>query len=306
MIDLKRIEELRKLSCVELMSAALQTKIAKRGNSFALCSIMNAKSGQCSEDCRFCVQSAHYATAAPVYPLVAVEQVVAAAREAKAAGADHFSIVTSGRGLRGADLEGVIEMVAAVRAEVGIKVCASLGILAEADFGRLKAAGMSRYHHNLETSAEYFDTIVSTHTFAERIATIEAAQAAGLEVCAGGIFGLGESEADRVSLALTLRRCGVDSVPLNFLLPQPGTPLAGQVPLGVGEILRAIALYRLILPEIPIRLAAGRETALPDFLSSCFMAGADGMMIGGYLTTRGRSVARDREFVAAMQALWSA
>lgn len=306
MNEQQQLQEYMRMPTAELMSAALRVKVAQRGDSFALCSIINAKSGQCSEDCRFCVQSAHYVTAAPVYPLLAEERMVQAAREAAAAGAEHFSIVTSGRGLRGSDFDRVVAAVAAVREQVGIKVCASLGILAEADFRRLKAAGMCRYHHNLETSAEFFPRIVTTHTFAERLATIAAAQAAGLEVCAGGIFGLGENEADRVSLALTLRQCGVSSVPLNFLLPQPGTPLAGQTPLRAVEILRAVALYRLILPTIPIRLAAGRETAMPDFLSSCFLAGADGMMIGGYLTTRGRSIVQDRNFVAEMRRLWSA
>ncbi len=305
MADKNEISDYLRLPTVELLAAALRRKLSQRGDSFALCGIVNAKSGQCSEDCRFCVQSAHYATAAPVYGLLAEEELVRAAMEAAAAGAEHFSIVTSGRGLGGADFERVLGMVAAVRARVGIKVCGSLGILGEKEFARLKAAGMSRYHHNLETSAEFFPRIVSTHTFAERVETIAAAQAAGLEVCAGGIFGLGESEADRISLALTLSQCRVDSVPLNFLLPQPGTPLADQSPLRAVEILRAIALFRLILPSVAIRLAAGRETAIPDFLSSCFMAGADGMMIGGYLTTRGRSVARDRQFAAEMQSLWS-
>lgn len=305
MVESDNIQEYLRLPTAELMSAALRVKLERRGNSFALCGIVNAKSGQCSEDCRFCVQSAHYATSAPVYPLLGEEAVVRAAREAAAAGAEHFSLVTSGRGLRGADFLRVLELVAAVRAQVGIKVCASLGILGEAEFRELKEAGVCRYHHNLESSGEFFPRIVSTHTFAERIATIHAAQAAGLEVCAGGIFGLGEGEADRISLALTLRQCGVASVPLNFLLPQAGTPLAGQSPLRPVEILRAIALFRLLLPELPIRLAAGRETAVADFLSSCFMAGADGMMIGGYLTTRGRSVGQDRNFVTEMQALWS-
>ena len=286
------------------MARALAVKLARRGDAFALCSILNAKSGQCSEDCRFCTQSGHYRTDAPVYSLTDLDTMIAAAAEAQRIGAHHFSIVTSGRGLGGRDLERVIAAVAAIRDRVGIKVCASLGILSRSDLERLRAAGLCRYHHNLETSREFFPQVVSTHTFAERLDTIVAAREAGLDVCAGGIFGLGESEADRISMALTLKEYGVDSVPLNILIPLPGTPLAATPPLAVSEILRAIALYRLILPEVPIRLAAGRETALSDFLSSALLAGADGMMIGGYLTQRGRLPEADHRLVAEIQRIW--
>lgn len=294
----------RAMPCLELMALALRTKLANRGRQFSLCSIINAKSGQCSEDCRFCVQSAHFSTDAPVYPLLDKEQVLAAAWAAKNNGAAHFSLVTSGRGLRGRDLERVAMMIDAIRREVGIAVCASLGILSRPDFEMLVEAGMSRYHHNLESSESFFPRIATTHTFAERVETIVAAKEAGLEVCAGGIFGLGESEEDRLSMALTLRGLEVDSVPINILIPLPGTPLAGQPPLSVLDILRSIALYRLLLPAIPIRLAAGRETALQDFLSSAFLAGADGMMIGGYLTAKGRLPEMDLHFVQTIRELW--
>jgi len=305
MTDLAVLSQLRKKSCGELMSLALHAKLAgSRQQKISLCSIINAKSGNCSEDCRFCVQSAHYKTSAPVYSLVDKETVLNAAREAKDIGASHFSMVTSGRGLKSTDLAKVADLVADIIAKVGISVCASLGILSRADFATLKAAGLGRYHHNLETSAEFFPQIVSTHTFEQRIDTIMAAKAEGLEVCAGGIFGLGEKEDDRISMALALRECGVDSVPLNILIPLPGTPLAQQESLPIVDILRSIALYRLILPDVPIRLAAGRETALADFLGSAFMAGADGMMIGGYLTERGRSPESDRAFAAEIQEIW--
>ncbi|MDH5298406.1 MAG: biotin synthase BioB [Desulfobulbaceae bacterium] len=299
-----QLDQMRRLPLPELMAEALRVKLARRGDAFSLCSIINAKSGQCGEDCRFCVQSARYHTDAPVYPLVDADKILTAAREAQRIGARHFSIVTSGRGLTGADLDRVVEMVAMVRDRVGIRVCASLGILARHDFERLRAAGLSRYHHNLETSREFFPRVVTTHSFAHRIETIAAAREAGLEVCAGGIFGLGESEEDRISMALSLRECQVDSVPINVLIPLPGTPLAEARPLAMAEILRSIALYRLIMPEKPIRLAAGRETALGDFLSSALMAGADGMMIGGYLTQRGRSPEADQRLVAEMQGIW--
>lgn len=302
---LGNLAEWRQLTLPELMGLALAQKLASRGKQVSLCSIINAKSGKCSEDCRFCVQSSYYRTAAPVYPLKGIDEVVAAAREAKSAGATRFSLVTSGRGPSPKELAGIVELVRAVRSEVTIQVCASLGILDVEGMQTLKASGVSRYHHNLESSREYFPQVATTHTFEERVATIRAAQAAGLEVCAGGIFGLGESEDDRISLALTLKELGVDSVPLNVLLPLPGTPLAGMKPLAVSEIMRALALFRLILPEVPIRLAAGRESALNDFLGMAFMAGADGMMIGGYLTQRGRLPEEDQRFVAEILRIWT-
>ncbi len=294
----------RKLPLAELTALALQRKLAHRGSRVSLCSIINAKSGKCSEDCRFCVQSAHYRTEAPVYPLKEKDEVLAAAREAKRIGASRFSLVTSGRGPNRAELERVAELVRAIRAEVDIQVCVSLGIIDLEGCRLLKEAGVSRYHHNLESSHEYFPQVASTHTFAERVATIRAAQEAGLEVCAGGIFGLGESEDDRISLALTLKELRVASVPLNILIPLPGTPLAANPPLPVAEIIRAMALYRLILPEVPIRLAAGRESALSDFLGLAFLAGIDGMMIGGYLTQRGRLPETDHRFIAAVRQIW--
>lgn len=298
------IESLRALPCRELMARALEIKLVRRGKSLSLCSIINAKSGQCSEDCRFCTQSAHFKTDTPVYPLKTAEEIVAAARQAKKDGATHFSIVTSGRAITGRSLPAVADLIASIRDQVDIRVCASLGMATRQDLQALQQAGLSRYHHNLETSREFFPAIVTTHTFAERVATIQAARQAGLEVCAGGIIGLGESETDRISLALTLAELGVESVPLNILIPLPGTPLAEITPLPIQEILRAIALFRLILPDAALRLAAGRESALHDFLSAAFMAGADGMMIGGYLTQRGRSAEMDRQFVQAIQDLW--
>ena len=299
------ITELQALPLAELMRQALATKLARRGRSFALCSIINAKSGRCGEDCHFCAQSGHYRTEAPVYPLLDKAQILAAAREAQKNGASRFSLVTSGRGLASADLPRVLDIIRAIRKEVGIKICASLGILGEAELCQLKEAGVSRYHHNLESSREFFPRICTSHSFADRVATIKAAQAVGLSVCSGGIFGLGESEADRLSMAMSLVEYGIDSVPLNILIPLAGTPCAGLAPLPIAEILRSIALYRLILPQAAIRLAAGRESALADFLSSAFMAGADGMMIGGYLTQRGRAPEADRQFAEEIKQLWS-
>jgi len=299
------IAELQRLPLAELMQRALATKLSRRGTSFSFCSIINAKSGRCSEDCRFCVQSSHYRTEAPIYPLLDRDTVLSAAQEAQKIGASHFSLVTSGRGLSAKERPQVAELIAAIKKEVDIKVCASLGILREDEFRELKEAGLSRYHHNLETSAEHFPRVCTTHSFADRLHTINAAHAAGLSVCSGGIFGLGESEEDRLSMAASLLECGVDSVPINILVPLAGTPFAHLQPPGAHEILRAIALYRLILPTVTIRLAAGRESALADFLSSAFLAGADGMMIGGYLTQKGRPPEADRAFAREIQEIWS-
>ena len=299
------LSSLHLLPLGELMARALAVKLERRGPSFSFCSILNAKSGRCSEDCRFCAQSSRYQTDAPVYPLRSKEEVVAAAHEAKRNGASRFSLVTSGRGLSMAEVEQVAERIVAIRAEVGIAVCASLGILDEAALRLLVQAGLSRYHHNLEASREYFPQVCTSHSFEERLATIRAAHSAGLSVCSGGILGLGETEEDRISMAVTLAECGVESVPLNILIPLPGTPFADHPPLPVGDILKAIALYRLILPHAAIRLAAGRESALAEFLSSAFLAGADGMMIGGYLTQRGRDPEVDLRFASAMRTLWS-
>lgn len=298
------LEKITQMSSRRLMTEAQAVKLERRRDGFSLCSIMNAKSGRCSEDCRFCTQSAHYRTDAPVYSLRNEDEIIAAARQAKNNGAGHFSIVTSGRGLHGPELDQVVETISALRDKVDIKICASLGILTFAELSRLQEAGLNRFHHNLETSAEFFPHVVTTHTFAERTATLKAAKKAGLETCSGGIIGLGESEEDRISLAQSLKQCRVDSAVINILIPLPGTPMADLPPLKINDILRTISLFRLILPDIPLRLAAGRESALADFLSSAFLAGADGMMIGGYLTERGRSVQQDLKFVNDIKEIW--
>lgn len=304
MLSSTALDELRALPCRELMRRALEVKLAKRGTSFSLCSIINARSGHCSEDCRFCTQSAHFRTETPVYPFKPTDEIVAAASKAKQDGAGRFSIVTSGRAITPELLERVTITIGAIRSRVDIAVCASLGIGTIADFQQLKQAGLSRYHHNLETSREFFPKVVTTHGFEERVETIRAAQLAGLEICAGGIIGLGESEEDRLSMARTLSELQVDSLPLNILIPLPGTPFADLSPLSHLEIVRTIALFRLLLPSIAIRLAAGRESVLADFLAAAFMAGADGMMIGGYLTQRGRKPSQDRLFVESIRRLW--
>jgi biotin synthase len=300
----EEIQKLQSLSLSELMAEALKVKLANRGTKTSLCSIVNAKSGQCSEDCRFCVQSGHYKTDNKSYPLQSKDELIQAARQAKEAGATRFSLVTSGRGPSPAEVSKIAERIKAIRENVDIKICASLGIIDKEQCRILKDAGMSRYHHNLETSENYFSQIVSTHSFAERMTTIGAVQDAGVEVCSGGIIGLGETEEDRISMAISLKKAKIDSVPINILIPIAGTPMAGTTALTIPEILRTIALFRIILEDLPLRLAAGRETALNDFLAMAYMAGADGMMIGGYLTRNGREPDMDLKFISQMISLW--
>ncbi len=304
MISLKEAMELVEAPLARLSASALGIKLRNRSKRFSLCTIMNVKSGGCSEDCAYCAQSARFTTASPSYPLKGEAEVLAEARKAKEAGASRFSLVASGRGIGPRQAEEYARLVAAIAGETGLGVCASLGLASRESLVILKEAGLSRYHHNLETSRGFFPAICTTHDFDERVRTIEAAQEAGLEVCSGGIMGLGEGWEERVSLALELARLRVHSVPINLLVPIKGTPMEARGALAPREVLRIVALFRHILPDIPIRVAGGRESVLGDFQSMVFMSGADAMLIGGYLTVRGRPVETDREMVSAISALW--
>jgi biotin synthase len=304
MYSIDKINDLLKLPLYELMVHARDAKLRERGDSFSLCTIMNVKSGRCTEDCAFCAQSSKYRTGSPVFSLKSTDEILERAAKAKDAGAARFSLVTSGRSLSRPEVDELAVGIEQIRNNVGISVCASLGILDFEALAILKSAGLSRYHHNIETSESFFPKVISTHSFKERISTIHIAKEAGLEVCSGGIIGLGESAEDRVEMALTLADLGVDSVPINILIPVPGTPLASQAPLSVEEILRTIAVFRLIFPKIAIRIAGGREPALVDFQGLAFWAGADAMLIGGYLTVAGRPIEVDLRLVREMKRLW--
>ena len=286
------------------MEEALRLKLRHRGLKMGLCTISNARSGACSEDCAFCAQSNAAGAAAPVYPIKSKDVLVREAESAMKSGASRFSIVTSGRGPSDRQVEEVAERVHEIRRKVGIKVCCSLGIMSESKLKILKDAGLSRYHHNLEASEEFFPSICTTHAFSERVATIRAAGKCGLEVCAGGIIGLGEREHDRVSMARTLAGLQVDSVPVNILVPIRGTRLEDLTAPGITEILRAIAIFRIMLPGSALRIAGGRETALGHVQALAFMAGADAMLIGGYLTTRGRPPEMDLALAEEIGQLW--
>jgi biotin synthase len=268
------------------------------GREIALCSIINAKSGLCQEDCAFCAQSAHHQADPPVYGLKPVDEIVAGAREAEGRGCRCFGIVTSGSRIEpGEEMAGVISAIREIRATTSVRPSASLGLLDRSAADALADAGCVTYHHNLETARSFFPEICTTHDYEQDVETVLLAKAAGMKVCCGGIFGLGESLRQRVELALTLRELEVDSVPLNFLVPVTGTPLGAMRDLTPMDCLRIVALYRYLLPDRHISVCGGRETNLREYQSWIFLAGASGVMVGNYLTRRGRELEDDLRMI---------
>jgi len=300
----KDIQKLIRLPLADLIARANKVRQRYVKGGIELCNILNAKSGACAEDCKFCAQSAKHRTRAAVYPLKTKAEMLAAAKNAKKIGAQRFDIVTSGDKLNTKELLKIADAVSEITRKVKIKMCASLGTLEEKDFRLLKQAGLSRYHHNIETSPRFFSRIVSTHSFQDRVNTIKAAKKVGLEVCSGGIIGMGETMADRTEMARILQKLKVDSVPLNILVPIAGTPLGKRPLLSCEEAVRTIAIFRIILRDKIIKIAAGRESILKDFQALGFLAGANGMLIGGYLTIRGRSVEDDLRLVSEVEKTW--
>jgi biotin synthase len=294
-------EELFRLEGAELwagLAEAGRVRERRCGRQVSFCVIINAKSGMCSEDCAFCSQSARAASQVPHYPLLPKEELLDAALAAAAAGASRFSLVTAGRGLLSPrDRNAVLEAVAAIKAAVPIRICASLGIVDRVFLAELKAAGLYRFHHNLETAESFFPSICTTHSFAERVATIEAAREAGLSVCAGGIFGLGETLAQRWQMAQTLKNLPVDAIPLNFLHPLPGTLLASRPLMVPLEALKIVMAFRLFFPNRALIICGGRQMTLRSLAPLLFAAGADGLMTGDYLTTKGRMPDEDRQML---------
>lgn len=287
-----------------LLASAGRIRQYYKGKKLDLCSIINAKSGNCPEDCIFCSQSVHYQTKIETFPLVSIEKIVEAARQARQTGAHRFGIVISGRGIdNNEEIKQIAEAVRLISAEKKISPCASLGMLDGDEADLLKRAGLQRYHHNLEASEDFFPNICTTHTWQERLETVRLAKQAGFEVCSGGIFGLGETPEHRLKLAFTLRDLDVDSVPLNFLYPVPGTPAVKLPPIKPLDILKIIALFRFILPRKDIKVCGGREKNLRDLQSMIFMAGANGMLIGGYLTTPARPPEEDLQMLRDLELL---
>jgi len=287
------------LDIFKLFYLANLTRVKSRGNKVDLCSIVNAKSGACPEDCSFCAQSVHSRTDVKAYPLITEEKILEAAVSAKKFGAKRFCVVTSGRKVSGKEIENICSFVSNIK-NLGLLPCATLGMLSLSELEMLKEAGLHRYHHNLETSEAFFKEICTTHTFREKIKVIEAAKSLSLSVCSGGIFGIGESWEDRIDMAFALKDLRVNSVPINFITPVYGTPLGDTELLNPMEALKIISIYRLILPESEIRICGGRPNTLRDLNSYIFMAGADGLLIGNYLTTSGRNPEDDLQMIKDM------
>jgi len=280
-----------------LMAYASEVRDYFKGKNISLCSIVNAKSGLCPQNCKFCAQSAHYVTRAEVYPLMTKENILERAKEAKESGVGMFSIVTSGTRIEGEDEWKEIEEAIVGMVALGIKPCASIGMLDSERAKRLKDVGLFRYHHNLETARSNFDNICSTHDYDDDIETVKNAKNAGLSVCSGGIIGLGETMEQRIEMAFTLKELDVDSVPINILNPIDGTPMSSAEPLSPLEILITIALYRFILPDKDIKLCGGKEKNLRQLLPFAIEAGCNSLMTGNYLTTLGRDAAKDIEMI---------
>lgn len=289
--------ELMDVPLEELSQAADQLREHFCGDRFDLCTIVNGKCGKCSEDCKYCAQSAHYHTSLEEsYPLLSTEELVKGAAENKRQGVLRYSIVTSGRKLSDQEVDQVCESIRAIREQVGIEVCVSFGLLGEEAFRKLKEAGVSRVHCNLESSRRYFRQVCTTHTYDEKIETMKAARRAGLSVCSGGIIGLGETVEDRIDMVLTARELGVKSVPVNLLNPIPGTPYEHNPVLTEDELRRVVAIFRFLIPDGNIRLAGGRGL-LEDKGARCFCSGANAAISGDMLTTAGITVERDLEML---------
>ncbi|MCI9614178.1 MAG: biotin synthase BioB [Dorea sp.] len=263
---------------------------------FDLCTIINGKSGKCPEDCKYCAQSAYYHTSTEDYPLLETEEIVRQAKYNADRGVLRYSIVTSGRALKDEEIDQMCGAIRAIREQTDIEVCVSFGLLSEAQFRRVKEAGASRVHNNLETSRRNFPNVCTTHTFDDKVETVKAAKSAGLTVCSGGIMGLGETVEDRIDMALTLRELGIRSVPVNMLNPIPGTPYEGNPRLTVDDMRRITAVYRFILPDAAIRLAGGRGL-MEDKGEGCFRSGANAAISGDMLTTAGYSVETDMDML---------
>lgn len=282
---------------IELLEAADEIRKTVCGNGFDICTIVNGKCGRCSEDCKYCAQSSYYQTdCKETYPLLSAEELTEGAKHNERQGVLRYSIVTSGKRLSDQEVNQVCESIRKIKDETSIEVCVSFGLLDEEQFRRIKEAGASRVHCNLESSARYFPEVCTTHTYEEKIETLKAAKRAGLSICSGGILGLGESMEDRIDMVLTARELGVKSIPVNLLNPIPGTPYEKRKPLSNEEACRCVAVFRFLIPDASVRLAGGRGL-MEDKGEACFRSGANAAISGDMLTTAGITVEKDMEMI---------
>ena len=282
----------------DVMEGAARITAARVKPVFDSCSIVNARSGRCSENCKWCAQSAHYHTGCSTYDLIDEKACMEEARHNHSKGVKRFSLVASGRAVKGEALTKVCSLLRRVKDEVGIFTCASLGLLNREELQKLWDSGVRRYHCNLETAPSYFGNLCTTHTVDEKVATIKAAREIGFEVCSGGIIGMGETPEQRVELALKLREVDPHSIPINILCPIPGTPLADSPALTPEEILHTIALFRYIHPSVELRFAGGRQKLDRDSQLKAMRIGMNGGVVGDLLTTVGSRIDDDRKLTA--------
>ncbi|HUH66695.1 MAG TPA: biotin synthase BioB [Syntrophales bacterium] len=279
-----------------VLDAAFAIRRRYFGRGVSIHVIRNAKSGLCSENCSFCSQSAVSTSGIPRYQMQSVEEILEGARDAHKFTAVRYCIVTSGRSPGEKDLATICEAARLIKQEVPVQICTSLGLLSKEQAERLKKAGVDRYNHNLESSERFYSSFCTTHAFSDRVATAKVAKAAGLELCSGGLVGMGEGLQDRVDLAFALRDLDADSVPLNFLDPRPGTPLAGLTRLTAGDCLRTLAMFRFVIPDREIRIAGGREACIGS-LQALSLYAANSLFTKGYLTTPGQGYEADMEMI---------
>ena len=292
--------ELSKASFEELTSAANEIRERMCGQVFDMCTIINGKCGKCSEDCKYCAQSAHYNTnLSDSYGLLDTQEILRQAKHNDDRGVLRYSIVTSGKRLSDEEVDKVCESIRRIRKETGIQVCVSFGLLDEEQFRKIKEACASRVHCNLESSERYFKEVCTTHSYQEKIETLKAAKRAGLSICTGGIMGLGETMEDRIDMVITARKLGVKSIPVNLLNPIPGTPYEHNPTLTNEELCRIVAVFRFLVPDGMIRLAGGRGL-VGDKGEQCFKSGANAAISGDMLTTAGITVETDMELLKSL------
>ncbi|HLH21997.1 MAG TPA: biotin synthase BioB [Chloroflexota bacterium] len=296
-----RLIELDAAHTPALVALAHRVRLAYCGPDVELESLLNAKSGGCSEDCAFCSQAARHHSPIATYAFLDVAQVTEAARRSEADGASHFCIVVAVRGPGPRLMAEVLEAVASIQRATRIKVSCSLGLLTAEQARQLADAGVEMYNHNLEACRSFFPTICTTHAFDDRVRTCQLAKEAGMELCSGGILGMGEAPRQRVELAYELRALDPDEIPINFLNPRPNTPLADRSLLAPLEALRGLAVFRLVFPDKLLRYAGGREVVLRDLQAMGLLAGANGLIVGNYLTTVGRDPAEDRQMLVDLE-----